>query len=85
LNAVTLDKPLATDSQERFNHRMSEEELADHSTAMATDIALAAIRAQAAKPIEASPVCLNCGQPTHGRRWCDIDCQKDWSDRTGHK
>ena len=32
--------------------------------------------------IPTSDVCLNCGDPTPGgKRWCDTDCQHDWSKR----
>lgn len=40
------------------------------------DRALALIQAKV-KPIPTSDICLHCGEPTTGARWCDADCRND--------
>ena len=52
--------------------------------AMAADPALLQVREAAARPIETSAACLNCGDPTTaGARWCGPDCRDDWVKRRG--
>lgn len=65
--------------EDRVNERLSEEDLADMSVAVAVDVGVFAIRKMAAMPIPVSPVCLNCGEPTGDRRWCDKECQEEWT------
>lgn len=75
----------------RVNHRMLKMDAIDRANAQAERWLKAALFAQLNRPVAHLPVhklCLNCQEPLPKpelnqpvQRWCDADCQSDWSRR----
>lgn len=64
--------------------RLNDESLADRNAAAMVDSAIATARLAASKPIPVSEHCLHCGTMTGGRRWCDVNCLKEWQEEKSY-
>ena len=65
--------------------RLNDEDLADRNVAAMVESGIAAARRAANQPIPTSEQCIHCGKPTGGRRWCDVNCLKEWQEENLNK